>query len=140
MNKKDTFLIEMQMTFDAYVNWAMSEMAQYTRFAIEASEEDGIDKKERLKRLNRNPHLEGLIAASAIEGGDLSNIEKTIKRTGNWMKDYERNYVFNNTSTINTIRKAIEQMASIYQISHAYPENATKRTIKLRLDINNKKR
>lgn len=139
MNKQDTFLLEMQNTFNAYVNWAMSEMAQYTRFAIEAAEEDGIDRKERLKRLNRNPHLEALLSVSTIENGDLTNIEKTIKRTGSWMKDYERNYVFNNTSTINRIRKAIEQLASIYQISHAYPDNAIKRTIKLRLDMNTHK-
>jgi hypothetical protein len=139
MDKRDTFLIEMQVTFDSYVKWAVSEVSQYTRFAIEASEEDGVSKKERLKRTGRNVHLEGLIAVSAIEDGDLSNIEKTIKRTGNWMKDYERNYVFNNTSTINRIRKAIEQMASIYKISHAYPDNAIKRTVQLRLDINAKK-
>lgn len=139
MNKRDTFLIEMQVTFDSYVKWAVSEVSQYTRFAIEASEEDGLAKKDRLKRTNRNVHLEALINVSAIEDGDLANIERTIKRTGSWMRDYERNYVFNNTSTINRIRKAIEQMASIYQISHAYPENATKRAIQLRLDINGKK-
>lgn len=139
MEKRDTFLIEMQVTFDAYVKWAVSEVSQYTRYAIEASEGDGISKKEKRKRLGRNPHLEELISVSAIQDGDLANIEKTIKRTGNWMKDYERNYVFNNTSVINRIRKAIEQMDSIYRISFAYPDNAIKRTIQLRLDINAKK-
>jgi len=119
----------MQVTFDSYVKWAVSEVSQYTRFAIEASEEDGLAKKDRLKRTNRNVHLEALINVSAIEDGDLANIEKAIKRTGSWMRDYERNYVFNNTSTINRIRKAIEQLASIHQISHAYPDNATKRAV-----------
>lgn len=139
MNKRDTFLIELQVTFDAYIRWAVMEVGQYKRFAKEASEEDGIVKKDKNKRDNRNPHLEELIAMSAIEDGELCNIEKTIKRTAGWLKNYEYHYVFNNQSAINTIRKAVEQLCSIYRISFAYPDNAIKRTIQLRLDINKTK-
>jgi hypothetical protein len=63
----------------------------------------------------------------------------TNPRTAAWMKNYEHNYVFNNTSEINTIRKAIEQLASIHRIGAAYPDNAIKRSIKLRTDINGKR-
>jgi len=139
MNKRDMFLIELQTTFDSYVRWAVSEVTVYTKFAREASEEDNIVLKERYKRTDRNPHLEALIAMSAIEDGELVNIEKTIKRTASWLKSYEQNYVFNNQSNINKIRKAIEQLCSIYRISSAYPENAIKRTVQLRIDINGRR-
>jgi len=139
MNKRDTFLIELQTTFDSYIRWAVSEVSQYSRFAREASEEDGITQKDKYTRATRNPHLEALLAMSAIEDGDLANIEKTIKRTASWLKSYEQNYVFNNTSAINKIRKAVEQLCSIYHISSAYPDNAIKRTVQLRIDINGKK-
>jgi hypothetical protein len=139
MNKRDTFLIELQSTFDAYVKWAVSEVTVYTKFAREASQEDGIALKERYKRSDRNPHLEALLAMSAIEDGELVNIEKTLKRTASWLKSYERDYVFNNQSAINKIRKAVEQLCSIYRISSAYPDNAIKRTVQLRIDINGKK-
>lgn len=138
MNKRDTFLIELQTTFDSYIRWAVSEVTQFSRFAVEASVEDGILKVDKNKRGARNYHLEELIAMSAIEDGELANIEKTIKRTAGWLKNYEQNYVFNNQSPINTIRKAVEQLCSIYRISFAYPDNAIKRTIQLRLDINKK--
>ena len=139
MNKRDTFLIELQVTFDSYVKWAVSEVSQYTRFAIEATEEDGLVKKDRNKRSTRNPHLEALLSVSSIPDGDLANIEKAIQRTASWMKSYEQNYVFNNSSSINKIRKAVEQLNSIYKISFAYPDNAIKRTVQLRLDMNGKK-
>ena len=139
MNKRDTFLIELQSTFDAYVRWAVSEVSVYSRFAREASEEDGIADKDRAKRATRNPHLEALLSVSSIEDGELANIEKTLKRTASWMKSYERDYVFNNQSAINKIRKAVEQLCSIYRISSAYPDNAIKRTVQLRIDINGKK-
>jgi hypothetical protein len=139
MNKRDTFLIELQVTFDSYIKWAVSEVSQYTRFAREASEEDGLAKKDKYVRATRNPHLEALLAVSAIEDGELVNIEKTLKRTAGWLKSYEQNYVFNNTSAINKIRKAVEQLCSIYHISMAYPDNAIKRTVQLRIDINGKK-
>ena len=138
MNKRDTFLIELQVTFDAYVHWAVKEVSQYTRFAIDPSDSKGVDRKNQPTRMIRNPHLEELLAASSIQDGDLANIEKTIKRTANWMKSYENDYVFNNTSVINRIRKAIEQLCSIYRISSAYPDNAIKRAVQLRLDINKK--
>jgi hypothetical protein len=139
MNKRDTFLIELQTTFDAYTRWAVSEVSLYRKFAREASEEDGIVQKDKNTREKRNPHLEALIAVSAIEDGDLANLEKTIKRTADWLKSYEHNYVFNNQSSINKIRKAVEQMNSIYHISRAYPDNAIKRTVQLRIDINGTK-
>lgn len=139
MNQRDMFLIELQTTFDSYVRWAVSEVTVYTKFAREASEEDNIVLKERYKRTDRNPHLEALLAMSAIEDGELVNIEKTIKRTASWLKSYEQNYVFNNQSNINKIRKAIEQLCSIYRISSAYPENAIKRTVQLRIDINGRR-
>ena len=139
MNKRDTFLIELQATFDAYIRWAVSEVSLYTKFAREASEEDGLVKKDKYTRATRNPHLEALLAMSAIEDGELSNIEKTLKRTASWLKSYEQNYVFNNTSAINKIRKAVEQLCSIYHISMAYPDNAIKRTVQLRIDINGRK-
>jgi hypothetical protein len=139
MNKRDMFLIELQTTFDSYVRWAVSEVTVYTKFAREASEEDNIVLKERYKRTDRNPHLEALLAMSAIEDGELVNIEKTIKRTASWLKSYEQNYVFNNQSNINKIRKAIEQLCSIYRISSAYPDNAIKRTVQLRIDINGRR-
>jgi hypothetical protein len=139
MNKRDMFLIELQTTFDSYVRWAVSEVTVYTKFAREASEEDNIVLKERYKRTDRNPHLEALLAMSAIEDGELVNIEKTIKRTASWLKSYEQNYVFNNQSNINKIRKAIEQLCSIYKISSAYPDNAIKRTVQLRIDINGRR-
>ena len=139
MNQRDMFLIELQTTFDSYVRWAVSEVTVYTKFAREASEEDNIVLKERYKRTDRNPHLEALLALSAIEDGELDNIEKTIKRTASWLKSYEQNYVFNNQSNINKIRKAIEQLCSIYRISSAYPDNAIKRTVQLRIDINGRR-
>ena len=139
MNQRDMFLIELQTTFDSYVRWAVSEVTVYTKFAREASEEDNIVLKERYKRTDRNPHLEALLAMSAIEDGELVNIEKTIKRTASWLKSYEQNYVFNNQSNINKIRKAIEQLCSIYRISSAYPDNAIKRTVQLRIDINGRR-
>ena len=139
MNQRDMFLIELQTTFDSYVRWAVSEVTVYTKFAREASEEDNIVLKERYKRTDRNPHLEALLAMSAIEDGELVNIEKTIKRTASWLKSYEQNYVFNNQSNINKIRKAIEQLCAIYRISSAYPENAIKRTVQLRIDINGRR-
>jgi hypothetical protein len=139
MNKRDTFLIELQTTFDSYIRWAVSEVSQYSRFAREASSEDGLEQRDKYNRATRNPHLEALLAMSAIEDGDLANLEKTIKRTADWLKSYEHNYVFNNQSAINKIRKAVEQMNSIYRISFAYPDNAIKRTVQLRIDINGKK-
>jgi len=139
MNKRDTFLIELQSTFDAYIRWAVSEVSLYTKFAREASEEDGLTNKDKYSRATRNPHLEALLAVSAIEDGELVNIEKTLKRTSSWLKSYEQNYVFNNMSAINKIRKAVEQLCSIYRISMAYPDNAIKRTVQLRIDINGKK-
>ena len=139
MNQRDMFLIELQTTFDSYVRWAVSEVTVYTKFAREASEEDNIVLKERYKRTDRNPHLEALLAMSAIEDGELVNIEKTIKRTASWLKSYEQIYVFNNQSNINKIRKAIEQLCSIYRISSAYPDNAIKRTVQLRIDINGRR-
>jgi hypothetical protein len=139
MNQRDIFLIELQTTFDSYVKWAVNEISVYTKFAREASEEDNIVLKERYKRTDRNPHLEALLAMSAIEDGELVNIEKTIKRTASWLKSYEQNYVFNNQSNINKIRKAIEQLCSIYKISSAYPDNAIKRTVQLRIDINGRR-
>jgi hypothetical protein len=140
MNKRDMVLIELQITFDAYVRCAVREMSQFTRYAIEAAREDGVITKERDRRSTRNPHLEELLAVSAIEDGDLANLEKALRRTAVWMKAYEQNYVFSNTSEINTIRKAIEQMGSIHKISFAYPDNAIKRAIKLRMDINGNKK
>jgi hypothetical protein len=139
MNKRDTFLIELQTTFDSYIKWAVSEVSLYRKFAREASAEDGIEQRDKYNRPTKNPHLEALLTVSAIEDGDLVNIEKTIKRTAGWLKSYEHNYVFNNQSSINKIRKAVEQMNSIYHISMAYPDNAIKRTVQLRLDINGKK-
>lgn len=139
MNKRDTFLIELQTTFDSYIKWAVTEVSLYKKFAREASAEDGIEQRDKYNRPTKNPHLEALLAVSAVEDGDLVNIEKTIKRTAGWLKSYEQNYVFNNTSAINKIRKAVEQLCSIYHISMAYPDNAIKRTVQLRLDINGKR-
>jgi hypothetical protein len=139
MNKREMVLIELQITFDAYVRCAIREVSQFTRYAREVAREDGVVPKDSDKRMGRNPHLEELLAVSAIEDADLENLEKTIKRTAAWMKNYEHNYVFNNTSEINTIRKAIEQLASIHRIGAAYPDNAIKRSIKLRMDINGKR-
>lgn len=139
MNKRDTVLIELSITFDAYVSWAIREVSHFTKFMVDASREDGVISKDRDRRTARNPHLEELLSVSAIEDADLNNLEKTIKRTAAWMKNYEYNYVFNNTSTINTIRKAVEQLASIHRIATAYPDNAIKRAIQLRVDINKKK-
>jgi tRNA U34 5-carboxymethylaminomethyl modifying GTPase MnmE/TrmE len=136
MNKRDTVLIELQITFDAYVRCAVREVSHYTKYAIEVAREDGVVNKDKDRRTARNPHLEELLSVSAIEDADLANLEKAIKRTASWMKSYEHNYVFNNTSAINTIRKAIEQLASIYRISSAYPDNAIKRATQLRIDIN----
>jgi tRNA U34 5-carboxymethylaminomethyl modifying GTPase MnmE/TrmE len=134
-------LIELQITFDAYIRCAVREVSQFTRYAREVAREDGVVPKDGDKRKERNPHLEELLSMSAIEDAELENLEKTLKRTAAWMKNYEYNYVFNNTSEINTIRKALEQLVSIHRISSAYPDNAIKRSIKLRMDINgNQKR
>lgn len=141
MNKRDMVLIEIQITFDAYIRCAVREVSQFTRYAREVAREDGVVPKDSEKRMGRNPHLEELLSMSSIEDADLANLEKTLKRTAAWMKNYEYNYVFNNTSEINTIRKALEQLVSIHRISSAYPDNAIKRSIKLRMDINgNQKR
>ena len=141
MNKRDMVLIELQITFDAYIRCAVREVSQFTRYAREVAREDGVVPKDSEKRMGRNPHLEELLSMSAIEDAELENLEKTLKRTAAWMKNYEYNYVFNNTSEINTIRKALEQLVSIHRISSAYPDNAIKRSIKLRMDINgNQKR
>ena len=141
MNKRDMVLIELQITFDAYIRCAVREVSQFTRYAREVAREDGVVPKDSEKRTGRNPHLEELLSMSAIEDAELENLEKTLKRTAAWMKNYEYNYVFNNTSEINTIRKALEQLVSIHRISSAYPDNAIKRSIKLRMDINgNQKR
>jgi hypothetical protein len=139
MDKRDTFLIELQTTFDSYIKWAVSEVSLYRKFAREASAQDGIEQRDKYNRPAKNPHLEALLAVSAIEDGDLANLERTIKRTADWLKSYEHNYVFNNQSSINKIRKAVEQMNSIYHISKAYPDNAIKRTVQLRIDINGTK-
>ena len=139
MDKRDTFLIELQTTFDAYVRWASSEVTMYNRYASEPSDEDRPTKRDKYLRATRNPHLEELLVMSSIENGDLANIEKTIKRTADWLKNYEYNYALSNISTIRDIRRAIEQMHSIYKISFAYPDNAIKRTIQLRVDINKNK-
>ena len=141
MNKRDMVLIELQITFDAYIRCAVREVSQFTRYAREVAREDGVVPKDSEKRMGRNPHLEELLSMSAIEDAELENLEKTLKRTAAWMKNYEYNYVFNNTSEINTIRKALEQLVSIHRVSSAYPDNAIRRSIKLRMDINgNKKR
>jgi hypothetical protein len=141
MNKRDMVLIELQITFDAYIRCAVREVSQFTRYAREVAREDGVVPKDSEKRMGRNPHLEELLSMLAIEDAELENLEKTLKRTAAWMKNYEYNYVFNNTSEINTIRKALEQLVSIHRVSSAYPDNAIRRSIKLRMDINgNKKR
>jgi hypothetical protein len=64
-----------------------------------------------------------------VPGG---RINVAISRTGHWLKDYQYKYALNNAATIGDIRKAIDQLGSIYKISFAYPDNATKRAIKLR--------
>jgi hypothetical protein len=50
MNKRDTFLIELQTTFDSYIKWAVSEVSLYKKFAKEASQEDGLEQRDKYNR------------------------------------------------------------------------------------------
>lgn len=130
MEKRDICLIEIETTFNMYCRWAYGEVSSQQKVYRKNGGSNCFDRDD--DRFFSNVFTEQLLAASEIPDADLNNINRAISRTAAWLKDYQYKYALNNASTIGDIRRAIEQLGSIYKISFAYPENATKRAIALR--------
>jgi hypothetical protein len=75
---------------------------------------------------------ENLIKASYAEETDYSSVMLTINRTVSVMRDIEQDLISHDLSKYINRRKKVEQLASIINISRAYPDNAMKRLKSLR--------
>jgi hypothetical protein len=130
MNKRDIFLIELEATFNIYCRWAISELSGQKKKNKKNGGTDNFTDEDNL--FFDKTFVDQFLSVSEIPDADLNKINVAISRTGHWLKDYQYKYALNNAATIGDIRKAIDQLGSIYKISFAYPDNATKRAIKLR--------
>ena len=117
MTPKEKVLIEVETSFNEFINVIMSEFGQ------------------RFPQTLRNQFMN----ASTIEDGDLNNLKRTIDRTVRWIKDYHYNSSAVPSEQIREARRAIEQLGSILHIGMAYPDKAATRAIKLRPKMVEKK-
>jgi hypothetical protein len=75
---------------------------------------------------------ENLIKASYAEEADHKSVVSIVNRSVSVMKDIEQDLISHDLGKYIERRKKVEQLVSIMNISHAYPDNALKRLKDLR--------
>ena len=117
MTPKEKVLIEVEISFNEFINVIMEEFGQ------------------RFPQTLRDQFMN----ASTIEDGDLNNLKHAIDRTVHWIKDYHYGSSAVPSEQIREACRAIEQLGSILHIGMAYPDKAAIRAIKLRPKMVEKK-